>query len=56
MFCSGLMDLFDVGYCLGELVVIVMWVVGWLLFGFYFDIIDDVDFVKFCLCVEGDRL
>lgn len=53
---SGLTDSLDVGYRPGELVVTATRAAGWSSPGLYLDTIDDVDFAKPRLRVEGDRL
>lgn len=53
---SGLTDSLDVGYRPGELVVTATRAAGWSSPWLYLDTIDDVDFAKPRLRVEGDRL
>ncbi len=53
---SGLTDSLDVGYRPGELVVTATRAAGWSSPGLYLDTVDDVDFAKPRLRVEGDRL
>lgn len=53
---SGLTDSLEVGYRTGELVITATRAAGWSSPGLYLDTIDDVDFAKPRLRVEGDRL